>query len=133
MDLTKVKLPPELIETLDSIYKKVKLMDTGLDESTFIERIFDDWLEPYKRERKHTATLKNKVILRNKLKDAVKICGKTQTQIAKEMGINRAYLGQMINGKYEPSIFMVLLLIETIGYPLEKIRDLFYLEIIEQE
>ena len=132
MDLSKVKLPLELIETLDSIYKKVKLLDSELDESTFIERIFDDWLEPYKRERKHIRALKSKVILRNKLKDAVKLCGKSQTQIAKDMGINRAYLGQMINAKYEPSIFMVLLLTETIGYPPEKIKDLFYLETIEQ-
>lgn len=133
MDFRHIQLPLDLIETLDAIYKKARKQNPYLNESIFIERIIREWLEPFKRENNQSLLPKNKVVLRNNLKAAIRFSGKTQTEVAQEIGINRAYLSQIISGKYEPSITFAFLLAESVQYPPERIKDLFYLNPAEQE
>jgi len=128
MDITRVKLPAEMIETLQAIYKKAKKHNPNLNESTFFEEIIGEWLEPYKRDRILPVMRKGEIKLRNNLKYAIKLCGKSQAQIAREVGINRSYLSQILNGQYEPSTSLALLLTQAVGYPPEKFNDLFFLE-----
>lgn len=133
MDLGRVKLPPEMMETLDAIYKKAKKHNPSLTESTFFEELIGEWLEPYKRDRKGPPMRKGQVILKNNLRHAIKLCGKSQAQIAREVGINRSYLSQLINGQYEPSTSLALLLMQAVEYPPEKFQDLFFLEPAPEE
>lgn len=92
-----------------------------------------EWLEPYKRSPDAPLATREKLVLKNNLKKAVELSGKSQNRIAKEIGINRVYLSQIISGKYEPTITVVLLLARATEYPVEKIKDLFYLEPAEKE
>lgn len=133
MNFNNVQLPLDLVETLDAIYKKARKQNPSLNESIFIERIMREWLEPFKRESGQSPLPKNKVVLKNNLKAAIKFAGKKQTEVAQEIGINRTYLSQIISGKYEPSITFAFLLAEAVKYPPEKVKDLFYLEPVEQE
>lgn len=129
--LTKLGLPNDLVEIMQAIYKKAKKINPNLTESAFIQSIFEEWLEPYSREKNIIS--KKDVILRNSLGDAIKFAGKSQTKIAEEIGVNRPHLNSIINGKAEPSITLVLLLLNTLNYPIEKIKDLFYLEPVTKE
>lgn len=132
MDFSEIELPPDMMEIIDVIFNKAKMHNQELTESIFLQRIFDEWLDPYRREKEHVAMSKRNSVLRNNLKQIFDIYGKSQSGVARRMGVNRAYLGQVINGRYEPSIFFVLLLMEALECP-PKINDLFYLEPISQE
>ena len=99
MDLGNIKLPQELNEMLDVIYSKAKIHNPDLTKSLFIQRIIDTWVESYNREATQEVVPKGKVALRNNLKKALKLCGKTQTKISQETNINRTYLGQVKIGR----------------------------------
>lgn len=126
-------MPGDLVEIIDAVYKKAKKLNPELTESVFLQRVFEEWLEPYRREIEHTAFSKKTVVLRNNLKQIFEICSKSQTEVAGKMGVNRAYLGQVVNGKYDPSVLFVLLMVAALEYPPEKMKDLFYLESVAQE
>lgn len=128
MNFNEIELPHNLIETLDAILQKVKLQNPELTESLFIEQIFWEWLEPFKREPNRISMPRKKVVVKNNLRQAIKLSSKSQSQIAREIGVHRAYINQIITGKYEPSISIAFLLTEALNYPSEKIKDLFYLE-----
>jgi len=129
LNINNVSLPSDLIDMLTAIYKKLKDIEPGLTESIFFERIIKEWLEPYRRNKRPIYQLKrDKVILKNDIKKALQLCDKSQSQIAREIGVNRVYLSQVINGKFEPSIVLAFLIADALNYPAEKIKDLFYLE-----
>ena len=128
MDLSKVELLPDMLETLSEIFEKTKKNYPELNESMFFRQILMEWLEPYKQNKSSFTLARQKVVLKNRLKEAIQQCGKSNIQIAKEIGVNRVYISQIISGRYDPSITIILLLAESIGYPLEKLNDLFYLE-----
>jgi len=131
MLLEKMGLPEELTEIMQAIFKKAKKSNPDLTESKFFQGIFEEWLEPYSREV--VVLPKNEVDMRNNLKDVIKLSGKSQAKIAEEIGVNRPHLNNVINGKAEPSIKTVLLLLNYLNYPAEKINDLFYLEPVIKE
>jgi len=124
-------LPEDLTEIMLAVFKKAKKTNPNLTESKFFQGIFEEWLEPYSRDA--TVLPKNEVVIRNNLKDAIKLSGKSQAKIAEEIGVNRPHLNNVINGKAEPSIKTVLLLLNSLNYPAEKINDLFYLEPVIKE
>ena len=128
MDFKNIELPTDLMEIIDVMYKKLRIHNPDLTESTFIHRIIDDWLKPYKEQECRTILQRDKYVLRNNLKKLIKYSGKTQQEIANEIGINRTYLGQVVSGKSEPTITVAILLANAVGCPSEKILDLFYLE-----
>jgi len=125
-----VKLPVDMAETLTAIFTKAKKVNPEITEEEFIERALKEWLKPYKRAECKPVP-RNSVALRNRLKNAIQFCGKSQTQLAKEVGVSRTYLGHVISGKCEPSVALALLITEAIGYPLEKLHEVFYLEPVE--
>lgn len=131
LDISKIFLPLELAETLAAIYRKVRILDPDLTESVFLERILDEWLNPYKRLANATIRQKGGVVLKSKLQEILTISGKTKSQLARETGINRTYLGYVFKGESEPSITVALLLLEALQYPKEKFTDVFYLEPVE--
>ena len=126
----RVNLPVDMAETLAAIFIKAKRINPVLTEEEFIERALKEWLKPYKRD-KIKVTLRKNVVLRNRLKNAIQFCGKSQTQLAQEVGVSRTYLGHVISGKCEPSVTLAILITDAIGYPLEKLHEVFYLEPME--
>lgn len=127
--LDKLNLPNDLTNTLKIILNKCKEFDPHINEEKFIEIIFKQWLEQYKLPQQNKKIYKkNQVKLKNDLKMTIVCSDKTQKQIAEEIGINYSYLNQIINGVNEPSITLVLLLIQTLNYPPQKITELFFLE-----
>lgn len=130
MEFETVNLPVDIDEILTAIYKKAQKHNLELDKDTFLRQIIMEWLEPYERsENQNNLTLtRNRAVLKNNLKQAIKLYNKSITQVAKEIGVNRVYLSQIISGRYEPSVTVVLLLVYYLGCPVEKIKDLFYLE-----
>jgi len=131
MILELMGLPEGLTEIMQAVFKKAKKSNPDLTESKFFQGIFEEWLEPYSREV--SALSKSNIVMKNNLKDAIELSGKSQAKIAKEIGINRPHLNNVINGKAEPSIKTVLLLLNSLNYPPEKINDLFYLEPVIKE
>lgn len=123
-----LELPVDMTETLKLLYEKTKKHDPHMNELRFLQVIIGQWLELYSPKKQLIPLQKNNVILRNDLKMAIRLCGKTQRQIADETGLNYSYLSQLINGKNEPSISVVLLLMQALNYPPNKINDLFFLE-----
>lgn len=130
MSFDNLNLPADMAETLEAIYSKAKEINPKLTKELFIQRIVSEWLEPYRIKRK-TIQPKNSVRLKNSLKQAIMLCGKSQSQIARETGISRSYLSQIINGKNEPSLTTALLIAEAVNYPPEKFKDLFFLEPVD--
>lgn len=129
MDLAKIKLPADMIDTIEQLYVAAKGKNPQINESIFFENIISQWLEQFE---KYTEILpRNKVVLKNNLKQAFKLSEKSQKQIAEEIGVSRTYLSQIANGKYEPSITLALLLLRSLNYPPGRISKLFYLEPME--
>lgn len=126
MDLAKVSLNKEINTFLDRIYEKLKRMHPEFNESLFMELVITEWAEPYKiKENNFEIYTKDDVILKNYLKKAFEMNGRSQIEVSKEIGINRVYLNEIINEKSEPSITIGLLLEKALGFP---IKDLFYLK-----
>ena len=128
MDLEKIKLPIEMVKTLENIFSIVKDKNPEITESLFIEYIISQWLEQFKIQEPFQPTNKDAVVLKNNLKNAIKYSDKNQRQISDEIGIKPAYLSQIIKGKYDPSIKLALLMLNSLNYPVIKTNELFYLE-----
>jgi len=123
-------LPSDMAEILCTIYAKARKIDLGLTEKLFIQQIIDDWLKPYNRDKEPDKPATKKTIrLRNNIKDAMRLSGKTQAQLALETGINRAYISQIANGHHEPTVTAAVLLARATGCNTD---DLFYVEPIEE-
>ncbi len=125
--LNDLDLPDGMRKSLQTLYEKTKAHDPQITESRFLQVIIAQWLEMYattKQEPLH----KNNVVLRNDLKMAIRISGKTQRQISQETGINYVYLSDVLRGKYEPGITFVLLLMRSLNCPPARLHDLFFLE-----
>ena len=123
-----LELPGDMLETIKSLYENTKKYDPHLTEYIFLQVIIDQWLRLYLSNVNQEQLHKDKIVLKNDLKIAIQLSGKTQRQIAQETGINYTYLSQVIHGKYEPSITVVLLLVKALNYPSIKINELFFLE-----
>lgn len=126
--LNQLELPSDMAESLDIVFQQTKKLDSNLTDKRFLQAIIAQWLEQYAQGQEYKLLQKDKVALRNKLKLAIKASGKTQRQIAKETGINYVYLSEVINGKYEPGITVVLLLMRALRIAPARIEKLFYLE-----
>ena len=125
-----LELPSDMVEILNTIYGKARKIDPWLTEKLFIQQIVDDWLKPYNRDiEPDKPVTKRTVRLRNSLKDAMKLSGKTQAQLALETGINRAYISQIANGHHEPTVTAAVLLAKATGCSVD---DLFYIEPTEE-
>ena len=133
MSFDYLNLSKETTETLKAIYVNAKKHNKDITENLFIEHIIANWLDPYKHTKEYPVIPKDKAVLNNNLKQAIKITGKTQIQVAKEIGVNPKYLGHVINRRCEPSVTLALLLANCLHYPSGKIDDLFYLEPANQE
>ena len=127
-----VGISEDTAETLLALLKKAKKHNPELTETAFIEHIICDWLEPYRQGKENIKLIKGKVIVRNNLKQALKQSGKKQVDVAEQVGISRPYFGQLMAGKYEPSLAVAYLIVNALGYPPEKITDIFYLEPTEE-
>ena len=121
-------LPESMKDTLIHIYNEAKKRDLNLTESRFFQVIISQWMELYLQNKKLPELDKSNVKLYNNLKSVIKVSGKTQRDIANEIGLNDTYLSHIIRGKYDPSITIVLLLMQALDYPLAKLNDVFYLE-----
>lgn len=128
MDFNDLNLPRDMSESLEELYKSAKILNPKITTNLFIEGIIGEWLRPYKIARENKVYQKGSVVLRNNLRQAIKLCGKTQSQLSRETKIDRAYLGQIINGRYDPSVTVALILMYAMGYPPEKFIELFFLE-----
>ena len=133
MNLEKVRLPKDIEDILDVLYSKALIHNPELNESVFMECIISEWLEPYLRDRSQSSMQRKNVVLKNDLENAIKHSGKTQKQVAQKTGLNTTYLNRVIKGKYEPSVTVALLLMDSISYPSSKINELFYLEPVYEE
>lgn len=127
---TPIVLPQDMTETINAIYTKAKNINPKLTQNDVVECILKEWLLQYKRD-KHSINPKSKVRLKNRLRQAIELCGKTQTAVAREVGISRTYLGHVIRGESDPSVTVALLLVDVVNYPLEKFNEVFYLEPVE--
>ncbi|GAB6180977.1 hypothetical protein JCM14036_22960 [Desulfotomaculum defluvii] len=123
MDFSKIKLPSDMVDTLDQVYRCLKVLHPRLTESVFLEKILADWLKQFKKEQPRIYK-KDKVLLHNDIKNALELAGKSQNQIAEEIGVNRTYLGQVVRGEYEPGITIALLLAIATS---QRVEDLFFL------
>lgn len=128
----KIDLPGDVDETLEEIFKRAKKLNPAINKQQFLKWIITMWLDPYLQDQAEIAP-KDQVQLKNNLKEAITLSGKTQAQVAREIGISRAYLSEIIRGVYTPSVLTALLILRATNYPPEKITDIFSLEPIEQE
>lgn len=120
---------PRMAEILDEIFQDAKKLNPSLTKRNFFDSIVGDWLKLFWKP--DTNYKKDKVILKNRVKDALKFCGKSQTQVAKEMGISRCYLGHVVRGNSEPSLVTALLLLQTLNLPPARVGDIFFLESVD--
>ena len=123
-----MELPHDVYRTLEEVYTKARVLNSALTEKIFIAGIIREWLEPYVIENAGPVLPKGKTVLRNNIKQAIMLSGKSQAQVAREIGISRAYLTQLIKGIYDPSALLAITLMQAINYPMEKFKDLFFLE-----
>ena len=133
MDFKTITLPDDIAETLGAIHRNVIKYNPEIGKDTFIRQVIMEWLEPYERKEERTITTRDKVVLKNNLKKAIKLSRKSITQVANEIGVNRVYLSQVISGRYEPSVTVLLLIIDSLRIPVDKIKDLFYLKPAQPE
>jgi len=125
-----VNLSPDVAEIALAIYSKGKKLNPGLTEETFFREILAFWLEQYERPECQPANIKSNVKLCNRLKLIFKARGKTITEVAAMIGIDRPHLSNIANGKVEPSVTVALLLEQAVG---AKLQELFYLKPINKE
>ncbi|MBO8183442.1 MAG: helix-turn-helix transcriptional regulator [Archaeoglobus sp.] len=131
MSFRQVQLPGQIADTLEELYHKAKQLNPLLNRNSFIEGIIKDWLEPYKCLGNTPQSRKN-VVLRNNLRAAITLSGKTQTEISEITGISRSHLNKIMRGQSEPTISTVLLLMQALNYPPGKIKDIFFLEPVQE-
>lgn len=131
MNLQDVRLPAEMAEILAIIYGKAKKINGRINENLFVQKIFDDWLEQYRRREPGRPRHKDQVKLNNRLTELLQMAGKSQSQLSRETGINRTHLRYIITGKVEPSVTLAILILEALDFPPDKFSDVFYLEPVE--
>ena len=68
------------------------------------------------------------VKLCNDLKVAIIRAGKTNVQVAREVGVTPNYISQIITGKREPSFSIALRILKALGVDTGKIEDVFWIE-----
>jgi len=129
LDFEQVFFPPDVAETLSAIYRRAVKLNPGLDKEIFLREIIIDWLNQYELAESLPVLTKSKVCLRNNLKQALRFCDKTITEVAATVGIDRVHLSHIVNGKSDPSVTVALLLERALS-PL-KLKDIFYLEPVE--
>lgn len=125
----KINLPKDMYGTLMDVYNEAKKYDASLTEELFYKTMIKQFLYLY-RNKEFKELNKNNVKLKNNLKLAIQMSGKTQVEVSKNIGISKTHLSQIINGVSEPSITIVLLIANRINYPTVKLNDLFFLESI---
>ena len=123
-----INLPEGIIDSLEEVYKKLKKQITDLTRDEILTHIIGEWLEQYKHSQNRLIKTKNEVVLKNNLREAIKLSHKTQAQIADELGINRTYLNHVIRGRCEPSVTLALLLANAVNCLPGEIESLFYIE-----
>jgi len=133
LNFEQIQLPKDLAQTLAAIYQKAAKHNPKIDQDSFVRQVIMEWLEPYGRQEEKISTKRSNVMLKNSVKVAIDASGKTITQVAKEIGVNRVYLSKVINEQCEPSVVVLLLLLESLRVPTEKIKELFYLEPVTAE
>lgn len=116
-------MPPEIYQVFD----RMKVLEPNLSEEEFFQLIAAEWLECY-RSCSGLQLPKNRVVLRNNLKAYITASGKKQKDIAQAIGVHPSYLSEVISGRYDPSIKVVLLLLDILDIPPAKLHDVFYLE-----
>lgn len=124
-------LESELKKTLELAYRQSVVYDPKISPEKFLEIIIKQWLDIYRTKSGIEGLRRNKVKLRNNLKTVLSLSGKSQRQVARETGINPSYLSGLINEKYEPSITVVYLIANALGYNSNRIGELFWLEPVE--
>lgn len=135
----RLELSDEVLASLRSLHRFMRTHDPTITEKDVLRALviysllnFTDNRNPsYHRIYRPTAIeapTKKHAALRNNLKAIIKASGKTQRQIADEIGINYVYLSALVKGKYEPGITTVLLLMEALNCPVNTFENLFYLE-----
>lgn len=127
------ELDPEIKRTLELAYRQAVVYNPKLSPERFLENIIKQWLDIYRTGNYIEGLKRNKVKLRNNLKVLLALKGKSQRQLAKETGINPSYLSGLINEKYEPSITIVYLIANALGYSPNRIGELFWLELVDEE
>lgn len=133
MEFSQLNFSREITETLEVIYHEVKKYNPIITKRLFLETLIGEWLENYKVNVNKRPLQRDKVLLKNRLKEALKTSGKTQSEVAKLIGVNRSYFGQIVRGNCDPSVRMSLLVLDAINYPPQKFTDIFYLEPVDQE
>ncbi|ACV64431.1 transcriptional regulator, XRE family [Desulfofarcimen acetoxidans DSM 771] len=131
MNFNDLGLSNDVRDSLEIIYQKANKICPALTREVFLNGVLKEWLNPYLRQDNKPVLQKDKVILRNNLKQALTLSGKTQSKIAQEIGVNRSYIGQIFRGCYDPSVKLALILLQSLNYPPEKFTDLFFLEPVE--
>ena len=127
-----VEIGEDVAAILNDIYFEARKHNPNLTKKLFIEGALIEWLDLYKYGTKR-GLQRDKVELKTKLQEVIKICGSSQSKLAKEIGINRCYLGRVARGESDPSITMALLILDALGYPPQRFTDVFYLEPMKQE
>jgi DNA-binding XRE family transcriptional regulator len=127
-----VDLPDNISDILKEIHKKLKKRVPDLTMDTLIAHIIGEWLEGYKRHESVMSIPKANVELHNNLREAIKVSGKSQAQIARELGINKTYLNHVISGRCVPSVTLTLLLAEAVKCP-NRIDLLFSLKPVQKD
>ncbi|MFA6661952.1 MAG: helix-turn-helix transcriptional regulator [Bacilli bacterium] len=112
---------------VSQVFDRMKVLEPHLSEKRFFQLIATEWLECY-RSCSGLSLPKNQVVLRNNLKLYITASGLKQKDIARAIGVHPSYLSEVISGRYEPSIKVVLLLLEILDIPPAKLPDVFYLE-----
>jgi DNA-binding XRE family transcriptional regulator len=110
---------------IKNVFDRAKTLDPSLNEQDFLTQITLEWLECYRV--RPVSLPKDKVELCNNLKKIIESSGRQQKEIAKTIGINPSYLSDIVRGKYDPSIKIVLLLMEILSFPPAKLHEMFYL------
>ena len=129
MDI-KTELPADVAASLDELYHRAREYNPRLTMAGLMAEIVCQWLELY-RAYQVQPQVKDQVRLRNDLKIAISLSGKSQRQVAREIGICHTHLSQIVNGKNDPSVTVALLIAQAIGWPPARFCELFYLDIKE--
>ena len=93
-----------MVAILDEVFQESKKHNPYMTKRLFLETIIGEWLDLYIYNGTRKPLQRDNVVLKNRLKEVFKIREKTQTEVAKIVGVNRSYLGQVVRGNCEPSV-----------------------------
>lgn len=66
--------------------------------------------------------------LRNDLKVAIIRAGKTNAQVAREVGVKPQFISDIIHGRKKPSLMLALAILEAVGQGPGELNKVFWLE-----